>query len=456
MRKLIDYLQAPVSIAPLAFFRIAFGALMFISTIRFAYWGWIDQFYIQPDFHFTFLGFDWVKPFGPSGMYILFGLIALSSLFIMFGFLYRFSSLFFFIAFTYVELLDKTFYLNHYYFVSIISFLIILLPANAYFSVDAWLFPKIRKTHVPRFTIGTIKLQLALVYIFAGIAKINYDWLIEAEPLKIWLPAKSYIPVIGNFLEYEWLAYFFSWFGCIYDLLIPFFLLNKSTRNYAFIAVILFHVLTRILFPIGMFPYIMIVSTLIFFDSSFHQKAIDFLKSLVGKRQLVYQTIYKTGNSVYSKLILGVLVVHFTIQVFLPFRYLLYEGNLFWTEEGYRFSWRVMLMEKAGTCLFYVSDPAFEGEIEINNRKYLTFQQEMMMSTQPDMILQFAHFLRDEYAGKTITIHDKDYKFSAPIVKVISHATLNGSGSRPFINPTVDLAKQEYNLKHRTWVLPLE
>jgi hypothetical protein len=142
------------------------------------------------------------------------------------------------------------------------------------------------------------------------------------------------------------------------------------------------------------------------------------------------------------------------LQILLPLRYLLYPEKLFWTEEGFRFSWRVMLMEKGGVAIFKVGDSSFSGEIEIMNSDYLTPIQEKMMSTQPDMILQFAHHLRDDYKGKTIEVHGKKFTFNDPIVKVESYVTLNGSGTRPFINPDVNLAKLDYNLQHRYWILP--
>lgn len=455
IRRINQYLQESVSIAPLAVFRVAFGFLMLYSVIRFAYWGWIDKFYITPKYFFPFLGFEWIKPLGATGMYLLFFLMGMAAFMMMIGLFYRVAAVFFFLSFTYVEMIDKTNYLNHYYFLSIVSFLMLLLPAHRYFSVDARIFPRIKTKTVPRWTISAIQLQLGLVYFFAGLAKVNYDWLIEAQPLRIWLPAKSYMPVIGSLMDEVWVAYFFSWFGCIYDLLIPFFLIRKSTRKYAYMAVVLFHVLTRILFPIGMFPWIMIVAALIFFDADFHQKIIDKTASLFKWRKLNVLP-EKVISVAGKKIIFGILVLHFVVQIILPFRYLFYDGKLFWTEEGFRFSWRVMLMEKAGTAVFYVSDPAFPGEIEINNRDYLSYQQELMMSTQPDMILQFAHIIHDDYLGKQLKIGEKYFLFTSPEVRVKSFVTLNGSGNKPFIDPQVNLAAQQYNLKHRDWVLPFE
>ena len=119
-----------VSITPLVSFRIAFGLLMLLSMLRFMWRGWVDSVYVHPKFHFTYMGFDWVHPMGHTGMWVLFIALALSTLFITLGLFYRAAIIFFFVGFTYVELLEVTTYLNHYYFISLIAFIMIWLPAN--------------------------------------------------------------------------------------------------------------------------------------------------------------------------------------------------------------------------------------------------------------------------------------------------------------------------------------
>ena len=176
--------------------------------------------------------------------------------------------------------MDKTTYLNHYYFVSILSFLLIFLPANASHSLDN-LLKKRKFISIPKWNIDSIKLLLAMIYIFAGIAKINSDWLFKAMPLKIWLQSKYDLPIIGETLmQKDWFHYFMSWGCMIYDLTIPFLLLWKKTRLFGFLLVIFFHLFTGILFPIGMFPYIMIVSSIIFFDSDLHKRVLNLLPKL--------------------------------------------------------------------------------------------------------------------------------------------------------------------------------
>ncbi|HET8861601.1 HTTM domain-containing protein [Marivirga sp.] len=428
----------PKHIAPLATFRVAFGFMMLASIIRFWTNGWIDKQYIEPEFYFPYYGFEWIKSWGDPGMYLLFALMGFAAIGIALGAFYRFSATLFFLSFTYVELIDKTNYLNHYYFVSIIAFLLILVPANKAYSIDAWRKKK-QEFHVPAWSIHIIILQLSIVYFFAGLAKLQSDWLLEALPLKIWLPSRADTPIIGFLLDYKWTAFIFSWFGAFYDLTIPFFLLWKRTRVVAYLTVIAFHFMTAALFQIGMFPYIMVVSTLIFFSEDYHKKV---WVKLFPKREeeLPKSTAFNT-----PVIIKYFLVIYFSLQILLPFRYILYPGKLFWTEQGYRFSWRVMLMEKVGYSQFSVNIPEINKSFEVLPSQYLTSVQEKMMNTQPDMLLQFAHFLRDKF----------QLKYNAEVeVFVESYATINGKGSRPFINPNVNLATIKKGYQHKNWVLP--
>jgi len=448
-QKFGEWLISPTHIAPLATLRIAFGAIMLVSTLRFISRGWVSSFYIKPRFHFTFYGFGWVKPFGEAGTYALFAVMAVAALMVTIGLLYRAAITLFFLTFSYAELMDKTTYLNHYYFVSIVAFLLILVPAGRYFSVDARLWPQSKVDYVPGWCINIFKLQLVLVYFFAGLSKLNYDWLIAAVPLRIWLPANSQLWLVGGLLTQLWVAYVFSWFGFLFDLLIGFFLLNDRYRGWAYLFVLIFHLSTGWFFKIGMFPYIMIFVTLVFFSTETHLKILKAIGRLFGAKlqNVAPDKTYQLPLAA-KEIVTAVLVLHFVLQVIVPFRYLMYPGKLYWTEEGYRFSWRVMLMEKGGTAFFHVKDPQTGKRAEVINSEYLTSFQETQMSTQPDMILQYAHFLADVYRKKGL---------QNPVVTAESYVTLNGSGSRLFIDTTVNLAAQQETLfGHNKWIRPFK
>ena len=364
-----------------------------------------------------------------------------SAIGIMVGWYNRLSAAAFFLLFTYVELLDKSNYLNHYYFVSLVSFLLIWVPANRAFSIDAWKNPSVTQELVPAWVITIFKLQLAIVYIYAGIAKINGPWMLDAMPLKLWLPANNHLPLIGPWLSESWVAYVFSWAGAAYDLFIVFFLLNARTRVVAYSAVVAFHLVTWLLFPIGMFPFIMILCTLVFFSDAFHKKVLAAIARVFRMKEVAIQNYSRWQLPRPLSL---ALVVFFLIQIALPWRYALYPGKLFWTEQGYRFSWRVMLMEKSGYVIFHVKDRHTGREGDVMPEDFLTPVQVKMMSTQPDMILQFAHFLKKHYTEKG---------FRDVEVRAESYVTLNGSGSRPFIDPTVDLTTLSEGFAHKPWIL---
>jgi len=442
------YLDRTTEAAPLAVFRIFFGLMMLISIIRFWAYGWIEKLYLEPEFHFSYYGLEWIKPIG-AWTYLLFFICGLSALAVALGFKYRLSIILFFLSFTYIELMDKTTYLNHYYFISILSLLMIFLPANAYYSIDAWKDPEKRFQLVPRWSVDAVKLLLGIVYFYAGLAKLNSDWLLHAMPLKIWLPSKFDIPLIGSLMGYEWVHYFFSWAGALYDLSIPFLLLYKPTRWFAFSMVVVFHALTRILFPIGMFPYIMIVGTLIFFDAKVHQKILGSIGRLFRIDGAVFDNGAVFGlHRIFARRIqVGFLAVFFGFQLLFPWRYLLYPGELFWTEEGYRFSWRVMLMEKSGYAQFKVVDGQSGRWFYVDNTDFLTAFQEKQMSFQPDFILEYAHFLKRHFEAQG----HRDVA-----VYVECYVALNGRRSQPYIDPTVDLASERESLRHKTWILPFD
>ena len=248
-------------------------------------------------------------------------------------------------------------------------------------------------------------------------------------------------------MQQVWVHYLMSWGGMIYDLSIPFLLIYKRTRNFAFFMVVVFHVFTRILFPIGVFPYVMIISALIFFDNSFHEKIINYLKRII-----LAISNYKTENIknevkyTTNKSALFIVCVFFAIQILLPLRSMFYPGNIMWHEQGYRFSWRVMLMEKIGYTTFKIEKE--DGKyFYVDNQDHLTSYQEKQMSFQPDFILEYAHYLGEYYNQQGL----KNIKVFAE-----SYVSLNGRKSQKYIDPNINLLEVEESFKNKTWIMPLK
>ena len=231
----------PIDVTWLAALRVLFGLAMAISMARFIAYGWIDDFFVSPRFHFKYWGFGWALPLGPSGMHALFWALGALALALAVGFCFRAAAWLFVAGFTYLQLVDVTTYLNHYYLASLLGLLLAVSPAQRVWSVDAWLRRSRATPVIPAGWLYLFRFQVAVVYTFAGIAKAHGDWLLHAQPLGIWLGSKTGMPVLGLLFEQTWAAPLMSWAGFLFDTTITGFLLARKTRPFAYAAVIAFH-----------------------------------------------------------------------------------------------------------------------------------------------------------------------------------------------------------------------
>jgi vitamin K-dependent gamma-carboxylase len=459
-------LARPVDPLPLVVFRIGFGLVLLFGAVRFLANGWVESQLIAPAFHFTYPFFSWVRPLPGDALYGVFAIQVICAALIAAGWHYRLACAGFFLAFTYVELIDQATYLNHYYFVSLMALLLAFLPLDRWGSVDARRaregsdrFAAGAPSLAPRWVSFALQLQIAVVYFFAGLAKLNPDWLFRAQPLRVWLSARSGFPVLGPLFDHEWTAYAMSWGGAAFDLAVPLLLFHRRARPWAYVGVIGFHLMTAALFPIGIFPWVMIAATLVFFDGEDLRRFARLLwpRSVGPSRDDASpdRTPRDARDPSWAAAAFAVpalpapplrfgLVAFFAIQVLLPLRHLAYPGPVLWTEEGFRFSWRVMLTEKTGTLYYAVRDPATGRSWEDFPGEPLTPQQTKQMAFQPDMILVYAHHLRDRLAAEGVT---------DPEIRAFAHVSLNGRRSELLVDPDVDLARVARSLGPRSWVL---
>jgi vitamin K-dependent gamma-carboxylase len=430
-----DRLFAPVDIASLVYFRILFGAILLVEVWRYFHNGWIDAQFLGPPFHFTYYGFEWVHPWPGNGMYYHFAALGVLAVCIMAGFAYRVSATLFFLGFTYVFLLEQAIYLNHFYFVGLVSFLMIFVPAHRKFSVDALLRPHITSEFAPAWSLWALRAQMGFVYFFGGIAKLNSDWL-QGWPLRLWLPQQLNLPVLWRFRDQVWLALAFSYSGILLDLLAVPLLLWRRTRPYMFAALALFHLTNSNLFEIGIFPWFATAMTALYFDPDWPRRL---LRLAPPKLPLIAQQRFRTAT-------LAGLTVYFAIQILLPLRHWLYPGDVAWTEQGHRFSWRMKLRDKEGTITFHVTDPETGRTWNRSPTRYLPRWQYGEMLPRPDMIQQFAHFIADQ---ETQPGHRRVE------VRVDAEVSLNGRKLQPMIDPAVDLGSVPRSLRPALWITEL-
>jgi len=445
-------LLAPRDIAALVAFRVALGLLITVSAVRFLAFGWVDTLFTQPRFHFTYWGFGWVPALPAPWMHAVFAVLAVLGLCMAAGLFYRVTVALLFVAFTYVQLVDVSNYLNHYYLVSLLLGLMCFVPAHRAFSVDAWRRPALRSDWLPAWCTLLLRFQVAVVYVFAGLAKLTTDWLVHAQPLNIWLSARTSLPLVGPLLEQRWAAYAAAWSGFLFDTTIVAFLLARRLRPFAYVVVLGFHAATSALFPIGMFPVIMVTAALVLFDPAWPRRLATRLGTRFanerGPGQAPFLGPARAGASTpgwKAWLALGLAAAYAGVQVGVPLRTHLYEGNVLWHEQGMRFSWRVMAREKNGSVTFMVRNPAIEREWHVSPSQYLTRLQEREMSVQPDLILQLARRIARDFEAKGL----------GPVeVRADARASLNGRPAELLVDPTVDLAREVDGLSAKSWIRP--
>lgn len=460
--RLSDQLFRQVDASSLVFMRVLFGVIMLVEVWRFWTHGWIARYYIDPDFTFKYYGFEWLEPWPGSGMYWHFVLLAALAFLIGIGALYRFAAVLFLFAFSYVFLLDQARYLNHLYLVILLALLMMVVPANRYLAVDSMLRPKPKSSSVPAWSVWLFRLQFEVVYLYAGLVKLNPDWL-RLEPMGMWLAGQDHWPVIGPLFNEVWVVALASYGVVGLHLVGAPLLLMRRTRPYVMVLYFAFHLMNHFLFRIGIFPWIAMAGTLMFLEPDWPRRTLRWIRNLPARcsRLVGWRPLVEQDNGAPESPLQTIVLSHFRkrvlfaslsvwlgLQVLVPLRHLLYPGNPSWTEEGHRFAWQMKLRDKQAQAVFFVRDPMSGQEWSVAPRAYLMPHQVRTMAVMPDMALQFAHYLAHLWA------EERDVRGVEVYARIC--ASLNGRAGALLINPQTNLARVERNLRHADWILPLE
>lgn len=439
---LAEQLREPVDGASLAIVRIGLGILIAVESVNYLASDWIARSFLDPAFHFTYLGFDWVQPWAGAGMYVHFAVLTVLGLAVAAGVAHRLTAPLLALGFAYVFLLDKTEYLNHFYAAILFLVLIAVTPADRALSVAAHRRPQRPRT-VPTWAVWLLRFQVGVIYLYAGLAKLGDDWL-AGEPMGMWLAERSDLLLFGPLLAGDHAGLLFSWGGAIYDLVIVPLLLWPRTRTLAFGLVIAFNVTNWIIFDIGIFPPMMIVATTVFFDPAWPRQLADRVRRLHVRSPSPTPTTPAiravAAESPSSRLLIPLLAFYVAVQLLVPLRHHLYPGLVHWHEQGHRFAWHMKLRQKDGLATFFAVDRASGERRMLRLDDLITRRQHLRASTRPDMLLQLAHRLAEREGGAEIRVR-------AP-------ASLNGRPPRPLLDPGLDLSKVPRNLTATDWITP--
>lgn len=417
-------------------FRVFFGLLIVFESFGAILTGWVKRVLVEPEFTFSFISFDWIQPLPGIGMYIYFAIMGIFGFGIMLGYKYRFSIVGFTVMWTFVYLMQKSSYNNHYYLLVFLSLFMAIMPANRYYSIDAKQNPSIIKYSMPQWCSLLFVVQMGIVYTYASVAKWYPDW-IDTTAVELFMKGKKNYVLIGDFLQTKWLHYVLAYSGILFDLLVVPLLLYKPTRKLAFVASVFFHLFNSIVFQIGIFPYMSLALCMFFFEPKTIRNIFLKQKPLYNKQDIIIPNTSRLGITVF--------VIYFVIHILLPLRHWVIKDDVLWTEEGHRLSWRMMLRVKSGYANYKVVNKETGQTIPVKLSDFLTRKQINIASTKPDVIWQFSQYLKSKFKeeGQDVEVY------------VDCFIKVNGRPFQQLINPEIDLASVKWDaFKHSDWILP--
>eukprot|EP01108_Squamamoeba_japonica_P000146 TRINITY_DN1017_c0_g1_i2.p1 TRINITY_DN1017_c0_g1~~TRINITY_DN1017_c0_g1_i2.p1 ORF type:complete len:454 (-),score=112.76 TRINITY_DN1017_c0_g1_i2:644-2005(-) len=378
-----------VEVAPhsVVLLRVFWGLVMFYEMTTYMKNDYYkaERYLVRPGYMFKYWAFEWIPRMDLESWKIFFPVMSCFAVMFAVGLLYYIAAFGFFLGFAFLYLQDMGLYLNHFYLIMVLNLAYCFMPANRVASVDALIGLVKPARSMPYWTVWFSQFLISNVYFWAGVAKMNEDW-IRCQPLVQWVPQARIFPALRWF-GMEWvqdtteMACAMSWMGLLLDTFVPFFLYFAPTRLLAFTATLFFHYTNKMMLNIGVFPYVMVAISFIYFEPDW---------PLAIGRFFRYHTARIRGDTEYARAVLAaedaavlrpsrptvrggslgravsalsfsqkatlfILCVFCFQQVSFPLRHHFYPGDVVWTEEGHRYSWRMKLRDKSGMLRYYIT-----------------------------------------------------------------------------------------------------
>ena len=445
------WLSLPVSGQSLAAMRILFGAILVWDYFETLHGNRILGFYVLSAVQFPYFGLNFIKPLPDPWIFIAWGGVGVSAALIAIGLFFRVAIIVFIVLFGYFFLLDRVQYLNHNYMVLLYAILLAVSPANKVWSLDAFFGLTQRAHFIPQWPVFALRLQTEIILIFAGLVKITDDWL-RGQPLSLWLPSKSDAVFYGSIFEHTFFVVFAAWGVIALHVLGAPLLLYRKTRLAIFLVYVFFHLSNAALFNLGIFPWLTIAVTLIFFAPDWPSRIWHWFRTRLNSGAGVGS--HEADVSAQSRHVLGLglsiaLVLWFSVQVALPLRQAMFPNLVGWTGDGHRFSWRMRAYSKRAEGGYLAVNPETSEQRLINPIEILGPRSAKYVMTRADLSRDFANWLEERLA---ICCEWKSAQIYARYTVVF-----NGRPAQAFIDPNVDLTEVERNLWGAdSWIMPLE
>jgi vitamin K-dependent gamma-carboxylase len=488
-------LATPVDGAVLVWFRVAFGLMVAWEMGRYIYYDWVGRYWVEPQVLFPYPPLTFVRPWPlPWMMYAHAGLVCVSALAVAAGWRYRQSSIVLFVSFTWLFLLDSTRYLNHFYLISLLAFVAMWLPLGQLCSLDSRAGRVARTSEVPTWSLWWVRFMVAVPYVYGGIAKLSSDWM-SGYPMRGWLAGATDQPHLSQFFDSGLALAVFVWGGLLFDLLIVPLLLWRRSRAIGLGLMLMFHLSNSWMFEIGVFPWMMMMLTLVLLPADWPRRVWEDVRearspalalaagaiagftigSTLSERPAPFEAVvaaigvgiffwevaaygWDSGRSTapaaevpaappvpVGAVGFGCGVVFVAVQLLLPLRHALIPGEVGWTEEGHRWSWRMLLRDKKLVAMRFVVDPPGDAPpLQVDPADHLLPHQLRKVAFSPEATVMFARYLVDtlEVPGAAVYVR--------------SRIVLNGREPQAMIDPDQDLTQITVPwMPPAPWILPL-
>lgn len=496
----------------MGYLRIIYGCLMTFDLCIERGMPYMDQKYADDNDNCKFPLFHNLERMRYDYMACLHAFMAISIVMVLIGFCTKFFNFIFMCGYWYLFILNKDTWNNHSYLFGLFSIMLMNANSNHYWSVDAWLFPKTYKNkHIPRIQYSVVKLQIFLLYFYAGLKKYDPDWLDgysmgklsrhwAFDPLKL-VFSESFIDLIivhiGGF--------------CI-DLFGGFALYFDKTRPFAFLVLTGFHGLNSQLFSIGMFPYTCIATMFVFCHADSFRKLLgDKSKCVKNFENCVYddekiedlpesevvededakvkkegkkgankdakkskksKTEKKTEKSpdtekttsrstkttkpllikLLPKLKVNVIFCYMAIQLFLPWSHFITLGYNGWCQGTYGYSWDMMIHSFSTQHVKIKFVNTLTGEDGyLKPDAFTSGRASSRWTSHPDQLWQYATCLQEKLVG--LGVGDEEHK---PEIYFDVWKTMNKRFNQRVYDSEIDILNSDWKYnKKPTYTLPL-
>lgn len=441
----LRFLLAPVSPVRLAWFRIIFGLFMVLDIAMYIRMDLVRNMFVLPALNFTYDFFGWMHPMPELGMDILLWSMLGFAVLITLGVFFQWACWGFSLAYLYLLLLDKSIFNNHIYLFLLLPILLSFTQADRYYSLR----PGRREGFaMPRWQLALVQLQFIIVYFYGGIAKLKYDWIFRAEPVRGLARALPDENPFLSLFKTEAGIQLLNAGGLVVDLAAPFLLLYKPARKFGLPVYAAFNAINSRLFgDIGIFPYVMFFSLILFLDP-WEWRLPDSVRRFLRFDALAEPGAFVPGWSRSIRRASVFLVPFMIFQLVFPFRGFFLPNPMDWTTIGNRFSWRMKVdtrdVRQVG---FFIQDRSTGEYVPVKIESMINTQQMIHLCMDPRSVVQFARFLAKEA---------KAFGVSDPYVHGRVLVSYNNRPDQLFFDPDIDLAQAEIVFyKKADWVVPV-